>query len=366
MSLWSEVKQRRITQIVLTYLAGGWMALELVDQLVDREVLPPVFYEVALTLAVFGFCFAVVVGWYHGEKGAQKATPLELVVLSVITVAGLSASGLVVRNAMLEESLADAVAEAGLDLRSIAVLYFEDMSSDASLGAVADGVTEGLIRTLSQVRDLDVSSRNAAQQVRGLDANPDSLATILGAGTLVNGTVDQEGDELLVSVRILEGASGIPIWRDYFSWPAEGVATVGDSLAAEVANALREQLGQEIRLRAGRESAPTSAGWLRMARAERAMKDARAAVQRGDGGAVADAFDAAASELDPLLELAVDEGWAEPFVLRGKVAYERYVLAGTIEELLGTLGEAADFADRALDIEPNHAEALELRGTANY
>ena len=32
LSLWSEVKQRRITQIVLTYLAGGWMALELVDQ----------------------------------------------------------------------------------------------------------------------------------------------------------------------------------------------------------------------------------------------------------------------------------------------------------------------------------------------
>jgi TolB-like protein len=283
-----------------------------------------------------------------------------------VTITGLGASGMVIRQAIQQESLAEAVEQAGLDLRSIAVLYFEDMTADGSIGAVADGVTEGLIRALSQVRDLDVASRNAARQVRGLDVNPDSIASLLGAGTLVDGTVDQEGDELMVGVRVLEGSSGIPIWREYFSWPVEDIATVGDDLAAEVANGLREVLGEEIRLRTGRASAPTSAAWLRVARAERSLVDAQEAVQRGDGAAVADAFDAAAAELDQLLELAEDEGWAEPFVLRGRVSYERYILAGTVDEFIGTLSEAAEFADRALDIEPNHAGALELRGTATY
>ena len=364
MSLWAEIKQRRITQIVITYLAGGWMVLAAFDQFVDREVLPLVFYEVVLTLYLFGTAFALVVGWYHGEKGAQKATKIELFTLAVITVAGLGASGMVVRKAVQQESLADALADAGLDLRSIAVLYFEDMSVDQSTGAVADGITEGLIRTLSQVRELDVTSRNGAQRVRGLDVGPDSIASILGAGTLVDGTVDQVGDELRVSVRVIEGASGIPIFRDSYSWPTEDLASVGDELAAEVANALREALGEEVRVREARSAAPNSAAWLHVARAERSLKEARTAVLQGDGGAVADAFDAADAELMQAREAAPE--WVEPLVLLGQVAYERYRLASTMDELLGTLGQAADYAEQALDMAPNDASALELRGTANY
>ncbi|MGE3707837.1 MAG: hypothetical protein AB7I13_21390, partial [Vicinamibacterales bacterium] len=65
MGVWKEIKQRRITQIVVTYLATGWMALAVVDQVVDREVLPVVVYSVSLTLYAFGFFAALVIGWYH-------------------------------------------------------------------------------------------------------------------------------------------------------------------------------------------------------------------------------------------------------------------------------------------------------------
>ena len=77
MSLWGQIKQRRITQVVLTYLAGGWMFLAVVDQVVDREVLPVVVYQVALTLYLFGITWALILGWYHGEKGNQQATKTE-------------------------------------------------------------------------------------------------------------------------------------------------------------------------------------------------------------------------------------------------------------------------------------------------
>ncbi len=66
MSLWAELKQRRITQIVLGYLVGGWIAVSVIDQVVDREVLPLVVYEVALALYLFGILGALIVGWYHG------------------------------------------------------------------------------------------------------------------------------------------------------------------------------------------------------------------------------------------------------------------------------------------------------------
>jgi len=166
LSLWSEIRQRRITQVVFAYLAGGWMVLVVVDQVVDREVLPPVVYQAALTLYLIGILAALIIGWYHGELGKQKAPVQEIVMLAIVGVIAIGATGVVVRNALTEASLEDAIDPD--DLRRIAVLYLEDVSRDGSLQALADGVTEGLIASLASVRELDVRSRNASREARSL------------------------------------------------------------------------------------------------------------------------------------------------------------------------------------------------------
>jgi serine/threonine-protein kinase len=362
LSLWTEVRQRRITQIVVTYLAGGWMALAVVDQLVDREVLPLVAYQVGLTLYAIGILAALVIGWYHGEKGVQKAPRSEITSLAVIGVAALVASGLVVRNATNEAQIRDALNPD--DLRRIAVLYLDDMSRDQSMRAVADGVTEGLISRLTEVRELRVTSRNGSREARELGPVPaDSIATVLDVGALVDGTIDQAGDELRVTIRLLE-RTGQPLFRETYRWPADQVATVGTNLATEVANALREQLGLEIRLRESREDAPNTAAWLQVARAERSIKDAAEAVGAGDPEGTHRAFEAADTELEAAMKSA--PGWAKPLVLRAEVAYERYVLAHSADQLIETLDAAVEHADAALRLEPDNAAALEWRGTARY
>lgn len=374
MSLWSEIKQhgvvpavvaeikrRRMTQVVVAYLGGGWMVLVIIDQVVDREVLPLVVYEVALTVYLVGILAALIVGWYHGERGDQKAPLAEIVMLGIVGVVGLGASWRVIDSAMKEATLRDMMPE---DLRRIGVLYFEDMSADGSMQVIADGITEGLISTLAQVRELDVRSRNGARQVRDLDVAPDSIARILDVVTLVDGTVDQAGDEIRVSVRMLDGVSGQPLFRDSYSWPAAEVASVGSELAAEVGDALREELGVELRLREGRAAAPNSAAWLQVARAERFLRDASVALQEGDDEVTVAAFEAADGELVAAQESAPD--WAEPLVLRSQVTYEQWALAYTIEDFLATLAEAVEHADAALALEPDNAAALEWRGTALY
>jgi tetratricopeptide (TPR) repeat protein len=101
-----------------------------------------------------------------------------------------------------------------------------------------------------------------------------------------------------------------------------------------------------------------------MARAEKALKDGTSALRRGEGDVAAEAFALADRELAQAQ--GMDESWVEPIVLRGRVAYESYALATTIDELVGTLDGAIEFADRALQVEPDDAAALELRGTARY
>ncbi|HSH74941.1 MAG TPA: hypothetical protein VLA09_04640 [Longimicrobiales bacterium] len=364
MSLWAEIKQRRITQIFVGYMAAGWMLLAVVDQFVDREILPNLFYTLGLTVYLFGAAAALVIGWYHGEKGAQKAPPGEIAALGLIAVACVAASVQIVRGALVEATLADALAETGDDLTRIGILYFEDMSPDGSIRPVADGITEGLITTLAEVRELEVTSRNAAREVRGLDLSPDSIAGILAVGTLVDGTVDQAGDDLRVTVRLLEGRSGVPLFRETYVWPVSEVASVSSELATEVGNALREQLGLEVRLREGRASAPSSAAWLQVARAEQTIEEANEALLRGDRQAMWDALEAA--ELELIDAHRTSPEWAEPLVLRSQVVSERSRFAESDEAALAVFAEAVQYADAALDLEPDNAAALERRGTALY
>ncbi len=363
MSLWSKIRQRRITQIVLTYLAGGWIVLAVIDQVVDREVLPLVVYQVGLTLYVVGIAGAAIVGWYHGEKGEQKAPLREIVMLGVVAMVAVGASTVVVRRAMQEATLADAIDSD--DMRRIAVLYLQDASRDGSMQAVAEGITEGLISSLSQVQQLDVRSRNAAREAQELgDVGVDSVASFLEVGAVVDGSVDRRGDDIVATIRLLEGTTGAPIFRETYSWPADEVATAGTELANELANALRRQIGVELRMREARSAAPNSAAWLHVARAERYLKDFDEAVSQGDGHAATAALTAADEELLAAQDVAPE--WPQPLALRARVAYESHVLADSMEGLLEILDRAVEHANAALRITPDDAAALEWRGTALY
>ena len=173
---WKQLKERRIFQMVVAYLAVGWVALSVIDQFVDRNLLPDIFYLLGLVVYLGGIPAALILGWYHGEKGSQEFTAPEVVLLSIVGLATLAVSGVVLQGYLEERRLSGPGAlNAGADLNRVAVLYFDDLSTSAELAHIADGMTEALIDELSQVRALDVISRNGAALYRDGNLSPDSI-----------------------------------------------------------------------------------------------------------------------------------------------------------------------------------------------
>ena len=82
-----------------------------------------------------------------------------------------------------------AAGEGGLDPHHIAVLYFDDRSPRGELAYLADGLTEGLIGALQDVQGLEVVSRGGVEPFRHTALTRDSVARVLGAGTIVLGSV---------------------------------------------------------------------------------------------------------------------------------------------------------------------------------
>jgi len=256
-------------------------------------------------------------------------------------------------------------ARAGLlDPRTVAVLYFEDLSPGGELRYVADGLTEGLIRELSRVDGLDVVSGNGVAPFRTFSQSPSEIAGILEAGTLIRGRVEPAQGQLRVSVRLVEGTSGADFERAQFEVASGEFLAAQDSLVDEVARLLRRRLGEEVRLR--RRLAETSSveAWALVQRGEQERRAAEERVKVGDAEGALSAFDGA----DSLLALAasVDPDWPEPPTLRGWVAYRESRIASNLEDALAAIERGTDRAEEALSLDPNAPRALELRGTLRY
>ena len=161
-------------------------------------------------------------------------------------------------------------------------------------------------------------SRNGVALFRNATAEPDSVAQALQAGSLIQGSVEQEGDRLRVTARLVDGNSGADLDRSTINLPASRLLATRDSVVGEVARLLRERLGANVRLMESRAGTASLDAWSRVQRAERMRK--RAAANR-EAGKV-DSAAALYSSADSLLQLAQNarSQVGEPLTLRSQGA----------------------------------------------
>jgi TolB-like protein len=254
--------------------------------------------------------------------------------------------------------------EAGVNLSSIGVLYFQDYTPGAQNQHIADALTEALIDELARVPALEVRSRNAAARFRDSDVPRDSVASALGVGTLVGGLIEPQGDRLKVTVRLFEGFNGNEFRSTSIVTSPDEVLTARDQVVEDVARLLRQWLGEEVRIRAGGQRVANAEAWTLYQRGEKMRKDAEARAREGD---VAGAF-AALARADSLLSKAalLAPDWPDPLVLQAVTAYRRSRLAHERHDILSWVDRAIERAEGAVRMATNHARALEARGTAKY
>lgn len=87
-----ELIRRRVPHIVLVAGAAAVGFLGFMGELVDRQTLGQVWWELSLPFAACGFAAATVVAWFHGERGKQQTSVLEWILLSLVAVVWLTIS----------------------------------------------------------------------------------------------------------------------------------------------------------------------------------------------------------------------------------------------------------------------------------
>jgi serine/threonine-protein kinase len=296
------------------------------------------------------------------RRGSRRLARWHKVALGAAAVAVVAGGYAAWRNRPGVVSSAGALA--GPEPSRIAVLYFADESKDKTLGYLATGLTDALIDRLSAIPQLQVSSRNASALFESGNVPRDSIARALNVGTLVDGSIEQHGDKISVTVK-LDDATGSDFRRTTFDVPIAAPLALQDTLATRVAMFLRERLGQEVDLRAERAGTAIPAAWTMLQRAKLLTKLGDSARTANDTAGMLLSF----ARADSMLAAAqnVDPNWAAVPILRGTIAYltSRFY-SGDQLRAGAWIDTGLAHAARALEIAPRNADAFELRGSLRY
>jgi hypothetical protein len=79
---YQRLKERKLVQWAFAYLAGSWVLFEVADAIGGRLGWPDVLYQGLLVLLALGFFVVLVLAWYHGEKGRQRVSGPELLIIT--------------------------------------------------------------------------------------------------------------------------------------------------------------------------------------------------------------------------------------------------------------------------------------------
>ena len=127
-------------------------------------------------------------------------------------------------------------------ITSIAVLPFANASADQNMEYLADGLSESLINTLSQLPQLKVIARSSTFDYKGQEVNPQEVARALGVQAMLMGRVVQRGDSLVVSVELVDARDQTQVWGAQYTRRAADLQGVQEEIAHTISEKLRLRL----------------------------------------------------------------------------------------------------------------------------
>jgi len=166
--------------------------------------------------------------------GIKQHKTIVLTTLSILLVAALVFGYWVVANR--------STSIGARQISSIAVLPFENASGNSEMEYFSDGITESLINSLSQLPNTKVIARASVFRYKGKDLDLSHIAKELSVEAILSGRVVQRGDNLSISVDLMDVQSNTQLWGQQFTRKSSDVLALQDEIARQVMDSLRVRL----------------------------------------------------------------------------------------------------------------------------
>jgi len=245
--LWDKLRRRKVVQWGIAYSVGAWGFLQGLEYVSEAFGWPGQLRQVAILAMLIGLPVVLVIAWYHGDRGEQRVSGTELLIITLLFLLG---GGIFWRydqateTSTVETPAAETPAvAAGQTGASIAVLPFVNMSTDAENEYFSDGISEELLNVLVRVDGLGVASRTSAFAYKGSKLGATAIARELKVDHILEGSVRKAGNRVRITAQLIDARQDRHLWSDTYDRELTDIFAIQDEIANAIVTALRGTIG---------------------------------------------------------------------------------------------------------------------------
>jgi TolB-like protein/Flp pilus assembly protein TadD len=259
----SELNRRNVIRVGAAYAVTAWLIIQIAETIFPLFGFGPAPARIVVIVLTIGSLPALVFAWVFEftpeglkwEKDIERPDSitkqtgkhLDRVIMIVLAlgIAYFAFDKFVLseqREAIIaeqarQEGRTEALGTLGLGT-SVAVLAFVNRSPDPEDAYFADGLADELLGILSRVRELKVASRISSFYFKDRNVELSEIASKLGVGAVLSGSVQREQDRIRVTVTLDQIASDTVLWSQSYDREIDNLLDVQTEIAQSVATAI--------------------------------------------------------------------------------------------------------------------------------
>lgn len=247
----SELRRRRVGRVAVAYAIAAWALIQVADVVLPRLAFPEWTVTLLIVVSIALFPVALVLAWIYdvvptddadasdrptGIGAASRRPARRWIGAAVVVTLLLIATAVTTR-------VWSGLADASHRLESIAVLPFENLSSDAEQDYFAAGMHDALITELAQIGAVRVLSRKSTLRYKHSEKSMAEIARELGVEGLVEATVLKIGGDVRMQVQLIR-----PLPRERHVWAASYERSIEDvqRLHGDIARTIADEIGARL------------------------------------------------------------------------------------------------------------------------
>ena len=262
----SELQRRKVLRIASGYVVAGWIILQVALSLQTALKLPDSFSTIIVALLTIGFPAALVASWFFEitPEGIKRTVPsaggamikpqtTDIILAGMLALVVVIALAQFVMPANREPLEASVTAEAtkpdapkteaqkpepSVSEASVAVLPFENLSSEKDSAFFAVGIQDEILTRLAKIGSLKVISRTSTSHLSSRPNNLKEIAKQLGVANILEGSIQRQGGNVRVNVQLIKAATDGHLWAEIYDRKLDNIFAVQSEIAIAIANTL--------------------------------------------------------------------------------------------------------------------------------
>ena len=266
MSLFAELKRRNVFRVAVAYGVIAWLLAQVADLAFDNFGAPEWVAKSVLFVLILGFPLAIFFAWafeltpegVKREKDvdrtqsitSQTGRKLDFVIIGVLVVA----VGFLLFDRFLAPDPIDTEVTRTQQGLSLAVLPFENRSNRDEDEFFTEGIHDDLLTTIANIGSMKVISRTSVMEYKGTTKKIPEIARELGVANILEGGIQRAGNQVRINVQLIDAATDEHLWAQIYDreLSAENLFEIQTEVSQAIANALHAALSPDEQQRLAR------------------------------------------------------------------------------------------------------------------